>query len=186
MDPLSVTASIVGLLLAAGQVTSAIITIKSILSEAPRTDHLLNQVTQVETCLSAIQMLLFSMNSASEQRMALIKVEHLVTTLTQAVLTFSELEALVKKIVTGPRTSVMLYLNWTRKQNKLASIMLRLESHKSSLSLMLSIAQWLVVSSCFFQFPLHLALSVLSSFQLSSFPPLLFMRLKYNIRTESY
>jgi hypothetical protein len=149
MDPLSVTASIVGLLLAAGQVSSAIYTIKSNLSEAPRmVDNLLGQVAQIKTCLSAIQDLLYGMNMVSRQRMALIKVDHLVASLTQAVLTFSELEALINKIITGPSSSLMLRVNWTRRQNKLASIMQRLESHKSSLSLMLSIARWSV--SCFY------------------------------------
>jgi len=180
MDPLSVTASIVGLLLAAGQVTSAIFTIKSILSQAPQTDHLLSQVTQFETCLSAIQSFLYSINPASRQRMALIKVEHLVATLTHAVLTFSELEALVKKIIAGPRASVILYLNWTRKQNKLATIMLRLESHKSSLSLMLSIAQWWVSS---FVSPPPRILHYLSQvqFRVSPVTPSIFMNLRRSI-----
>ncbi|KAH8770514.1 hypothetical protein BGZ57DRAFT_436722 [Hyaloscypha finlandica] len=164
MDPLKVTTSIAGLLLAAGQVTSAIFTIKSILSEAPRmVDEILSQIAQIEACLSAIQKLLCKMNSESRQRMALIKVEHLVTSLTQAVLTFSKLEALVNKIITGPRTSLMLRVNWTLNQNKLASIMLQLESHKSSLSLMLSIAQWSVFNVCSSVPSLHLASSLISS-----------------------
>jgi hypothetical protein len=164
MDPLSATASLAGLLLAAGQVTSAIFTIKSILSEAPQmVDNILSQVTQIEACLSAIQKLLCKMNPESRQRMTLIKVEHLVTSLTQAVLTFSELEALVNKIITRPRTSLMLRANWMLKQNKLASIMLRLESHKSSLSLMLSIAQWSVFNACSSVPWLHIASSLIIS-----------------------
>ncbi|KAE9377126.1 hypothetical protein N431DRAFT_401900 [Stipitochalara longipes BDJ] len=141
MDPLSVAASIVGLILAAGQVSSGISIIQSILSEAPRINHLLNQVKEIETCLSAIQKFIYSIQSASKQRMAFIKIEHLVAALTQAVLTFSELEALVKKFVTGPRSALMLRVNWTRKQNKIANIIVRLDSHKSTLSLILSIVR---------------------------------------------
>jgi len=144
MDPLSVTASIVGLILAAGQVTSGISTIKSFLSDAPRVDHHLSQTKEIETCLAAIQNFLSSIESGPKDRMGFIKIEHLVATLTQAVLTFSELEALVKKIVAGTRSALMVRVHWTRKQNRVADIMLRLESHKSTLSSMLSIVQWLV------------------------------------------
>ncbi|KAN0117584.1 hypothetical protein V8E51_003561 [Hyaloscypha variabilis] len=141
MDPLSVTASIVGLILSVAQVTSGVSIIQCVLSDAARIDQLLSQITEIETCLSTIQKFLDNIRLASRERMVFIKVEHLVATLTQAVLTFSELEALVKKTVAGPRNALILRINWTRRQNRLANIMLRLESHKSALSLMLSIVQ---------------------------------------------
>jgi hypothetical protein len=163
MDPLSVTASIVGLILSVAQVTSGVSIIQCVLSDAPRIDQLLSQITEIETCLSTIQKFLDNIRLASRERMVFIKVEHLVATLTQAVLTFSELEALVKKTVAGPRNALILRINWTRRQNRLANIMLRLESHKSALSLMLSIVQWSVGN--FYSLYIHCILYRLSQIQ---------------------
>ena len=72
----------------------------------------------------------------------MIRVEQVVATLTEAVLTFSELEALITSISEddGMPLKTRLMFHW--KQDIVASIMVRLERHKSSLSLMLNIVQW--------------------------------------------
>lgn len=73
----------------------------------------------------------------------MIRVEQLVAILTEAILTFSELEALVTSIVKDKgRLPIMSRLMSLWKEDVVTSIMLRLERHKSSLSLMLNIAQW--------------------------------------------
>ena len=73
----------------------------------------------------------------------MIRVEQLVAILTEAVLTFSELEALVTSIAKDKgRLPIMSRLNTLWKEDVVTNILLRLERHKSSLSLMLNIAQW--------------------------------------------
>jgi len=73
----------------------------------------------------------------------MIRLDQLLATLSEAVLTFSELEALVESIAKDRgRLLIMSRLTSLWKEEDVTSIMLRLERHKSSLSLMLNIAQW--------------------------------------------
>jgi hypothetical protein len=78
MDPLSVMASVVGLLAAAGQVTSVLSKVKSIIKDAPRSmDHTISEVKAVEISLSAIQKFLLGLSSAPRQRITMIQVDQL-------------------------------------------------------------------------------------------------------------
>jgi hypothetical protein len=151
MDPLSVMASVVGLLAAAGQVTSVLSTVKSSIKDAPRSmDHAISEVKAVEISLSAIQKFLLGLSSAPRQRITMIQVDQLLATLTEAVLTFSDLEALVKPLATDSESSMIERIRWCWKEDDVSRIMIRLERHKSSLSLMLNIVQWYV---CTFRCP---------------------------------
>jgi len=105
-------------------------------------DHTLSEVKAVEISLSAIQKFLLGLSSAPRQRITMIQVDQLLATLTEAVLTFSELEALVKPLATDSESSMIERIRWRWKEDDLSRIMIRLERHKSSLSLMLNIVQW--------------------------------------------
>jgi hypothetical protein len=143
MDPLSVMASVVGLIGAAGKVGAVLLAVKTSIWDAPRLmDQMLSQVKELEISLSAVQRFLVGVSSAPRDRISLIRVEQLVATLTEAVLTFSELEALVTSIAKDNGLSITTRLMYVWKEDAVADIMLRLERHKSSLSLMLNIAQW--------------------------------------------
>jgi Fungal N-terminal domain of STAND proteins len=143
MDPLSVMASVVGLLTAAGTVSSILSTFASSMKDVPRLiDHVLSEVKEVEIFLSAIQKFLLGIASAPRRRIALIQLDQLIVTLTEAVLTFSELEALVTPLAAKSKTSSMERLKWAWKEDAVSNIMQRLQRHKSSLSLMLNIVQW--------------------------------------------
>jgi hypothetical protein len=144
-------ASVVGLLAAAGQVTSVLSTVKSSIKDAPRSmDHAISEVKAVEISLSAIQKFLLGLSSAPRQRITMIQVDQLLATLTEAVLTFSDLEALVKPLATDSESSMIERIRWCWKEDDVSKIMIRLERHKSSLSLMLNIVQWYV---CTFRCP---------------------------------
>jgi hypothetical protein len=96
MDPLSVMASVVGLLTAAGTVVSLISSIKSSIDDAPRNlNRILSEVKEVENSLSAVHRFLLGLGMTRRQRLAMIQFDQLLATLTESVLTFSELEALV-------------------------------------------------------------------------------------------
>jgi hypothetical protein len=138
-------ASVVGLLTAAATVASTISTVKSSVDDAPRNmDRIFSEVKEIEICLSAVHRFLLGISMAPRQRIAMIQLDQLVATLTESVLTFSELEALVKPLATGSRTSILERIKWGWKEDTVSGIMQRLERHKSSFSLMLNIAQWYV------------------------------------------
>lgn len=136
--------SLVGLLGSAGKVAVLLLTVKKSLSEAPRMmDQVLSQVKELEYLLSAVQSFLLGISSAPRRRISMIRVNQLTATLSEAVLTFSELEALVTSIAKeNDKPAIISRLMSLWKEEEVTSIMLRLERHKSSLSLMLNIAQW--------------------------------------------
>lgn len=143
MDPLSVTASIVGLLAGAGKVAGVLHKLKNSIVDAPKSlSNLLSQINELRTCLSAVSQLLSEMDSAPSKRMSMIQVEQLVATLTDAVLTFSELEALIIPLGEPSEISVVERIKWAWKEETISSIMARLDRHKSSFTLMLNIIQW--------------------------------------------
>jgi len=149
MDPLSVMASVVGLLAAAAQVVSALTTVKSSIKDAPRSmDLVLSQVNELAISLSAVHKLLLGINSAPKRRLSLIQVDQLVATLTEAVLTFSELEAMVSSatkmvpLAESPEVSMLDRIKWAWKEDAVSAVIVRMERHKSSISLMLNIVQW--------------------------------------------
>jgi hypothetical protein len=144
MDPLDVATSLVGLLGSAGKVAALLLVVRKAISEAPQMmDQMISQVGELQISLSAVQSFLLGISSAPRGRISMIRVEQLVAILTEAVLTFSELEALVTSIVQDKgRLPIMSRLLSLWKEDVVTSIMLRMERHKSSLSLMLNIAQW--------------------------------------------
>ncbi|PVH76340.1 hypothetical protein DL98DRAFT_641691, partial [Cadophora sp. DSE1049] len=131
MDPLSVLASVVGILAAATKIASALSGVKSSLADAPQSiDHALSQVNGIKVALSAIEKLLHDTGGTVAGHVGMIHVDDLVVTLTEAVLTFDKLEDLVSP-----------FSGWAWKEDQVESILVRLERHKSTLLLMLSIAQ---------------------------------------------
>jgi hypothetical protein len=145
MDPLSITASVVGLLTAAGSVASILSKVKAAIGDAPRLmDQLLLQVNELETVFSVVNQFLVGITEAPRQRTSMIQVDQLVATLTEAILTFSELGALIALLGEGSEISMRRRMKLAWKDEKLSSIMLRLDRHKTSLSLMLTVVQWYV------------------------------------------
>ena len=143
MDPLSVMASVAGLLGAAGKVVSVLLAVKKSIIDAPRSmDQMLSQIKELEISLSAVQNFLLGVNSAPTGRISMIRVDQLVATLTEAVRTFSELDTLVMSTAKDNGTPIKRRLRYVWKEDTVTSIMLRLERDKSSLSLMLNITQW--------------------------------------------
>ncbi|PQE13607.1 putative RAS-2 protein [Rutstroemia sp. NJR-2017a BVV2] len=147
MDPLSVMTSVAGLLGTAAKIGPILFAVSKSLIDAPRLmGQLISQVNEFEILLSAVHKFLLGMSLAPRRRISMISVEQLVVTLTEAVLTFSELEALVTSIARDNGLSITTRLLYVWNENTVSSIMLRLERHKTSLSLMLNIAQWYVES----------------------------------------
>lgn len=145
MDPLSVTASVVGLLAGAGKVGGVLLWVKSSIVDAPGSlSNLLSQINDLAICLEAVNQLLTGIYSTPSKRISMIQVDQLVATLTEAVLTFSELEALVMPLGDPSEISIIQRMKWAWEEETISSIMVRLDRHKSSFSLMLNIIQWYV------------------------------------------
>ncbi|KAK0705666.1 hypothetical protein B0H67DRAFT_523585 [Lasiosphaeris hirsuta] len=147
MDPLSVVASITGLLSAAGAVARVLGPyIAAARDSAPKIAVQVNSEVQSATIiLSALQSLAQNMASVRAQRAAIVQIDHVVAVLTDGVLIFSELEAAVGSLSLGDfsitRLALRSRLQWARKETDFASLLARLEGFKSSIALILDIFQ---------------------------------------------
>lgn len=142
MDPLSITASITGILTASIKVIS----ILSLVHEAPEFIKAIGvEVNHIRIVVAALRKFLDRTRQLPPERAALIQIDDVVAILTQTVLTFSELEAFVRSAAS--RNSLLRLrsrISWPWQQAGADRLLNRLQQHKLTLSLMLQIIQWLV------------------------------------------
>ena len=148
MDPLSIAASIAGLLALAGKGASTLVKVSSGIGDVSQSmNELISLTKEIEIVFATMNILVLSIGSVSRDRLSLIRVDSLVATLTEAVLTFRELEGLVNRFGMYPRITLSKRMTFIWKEDTIARIITRLERQKSSLSLILNIIQWFVHSS---------------------------------------
>lgn len=139
MEPLSIVASITGILTAAAKVSSLLMKIQ----DAPTTIlGIVTEVGHIKIVFTAFQKFVDRTARISGARAALIQVDDIVVILTQTVLVFSELQTLVAPLSSGSRLSGWQRLNWSRHEAAALRLVNQLQRHKSSLSLLLQIIQW--------------------------------------------
>lgn len=138
-DPLSVAAGVIGILTAAAQISTLLIQFTKSSRGAPaQARHVLSEVHDISGTLSHLQSFLLGNEHIDRSRASLLKIDHIVTIMSDCVIAFSEL----KKFLDGLKTNDMDILDgmkWARKEAEITAIIERLQHHKASLSLMLSI-----------------------------------------------
>jgi hypothetical protein len=143
MDPLSVTMAIVGLLTASQQISSAIGNLVSKSKSAPKEiQDVKSTVDTIRSVLIQLQMLLLGRAQVDRQRTSLILVEQIVITLSACVATFSELDVFVGTLDSDALLGLMDRIRWATKTSTIKEHLQKLEMHKSSLTLMLTILTW--------------------------------------------
>ena len=145
MDPLSVLASIVGLLAVSGKVSKGLGGVISSLKDAPNSVHIvLTEVNGFHAVISSIHKFVQSNVLVSSRRAALIDVDQLIVTLTESVLTFSEFDTVVTSLKAASTTQYGLRnrMRYAWKEDKIARLIGRVQQHKASLALILNIIQW--------------------------------------------
>jgi len=145
MDPLSVTASIVGIIAAAGKVVELVGPVVRGIKNAPGAlRDVYAESTDIQAILSSLQPFLCNLSSVAPARLALIQLDQLIVTFTDAVLAFSELDLLLEPLQAGIGQALpfLTRAKWVTKQGRICDIVARLQRHKATLSLMLNIIQW--------------------------------------------
>lgn len=143
MDPLSVSASIIGILGAAANVSSVLVTFVQRTRAAPRLAHsVLREVESLSAVLNALQDFLLGNAVATKSGASLILIEQVLVVLTECVTAFSELEEVLGTAKEDNDLGVLERIKWAMKDSKIVDIQARLEKNKSSLTLMLTILQW--------------------------------------------
>jgi hypothetical protein len=142
MDPLSVAASIIGILAAAVKVAEILGPLVSTLKDTAKcAARIYAEVNSTRIILSALQALFEDLNSAPRRRRGLIQVSQLIATLTDGVLLFGELEPLVLQLGTTTEKWTTR-IQWALKKDLMNSFIARVQLFKGSIGVMLNILQW--------------------------------------------
>ena len=145
MDPLSIAASIAGLLAAGGKLAAVLAQI-SRLSDAPLLCRAaLTEICDISASLRQMQRFVQDQASVPAERREHVLLEHLAAALTGCVITKDELETIVDNLGLAYQrsgiTGVFDRVRWVRKEKDINHIIQRLQNHKSSLNLILTIFQ---------------------------------------------
>lgn len=143
MDPLSISASIIGITVAAGQISRLLRTFIDGATEASASARgLLIEVSGIYACLQQLQGFLLGNEEAARSRRSLIMIEQVVIVFTDCVSIFSELEQTLESLKTGEHMRVLDRLKWSSKESTISKLLARLQSSKTSLNFMLTILTW--------------------------------------------
>ena len=143
MDPLSIAASVVGLLGATAKVSTVLYDFFRDLKDVPKVARrILQEVSDISTCLAQLQAFLIGTKAGSRSRTALIMVEQVVVVLTSCVMTFSELEETLESLGDDTPKQFSKRIAWFRKEPKVETLCQQLNSSKMSLSLLLTTLTW--------------------------------------------
>ena len=143
MDPLSVTASVVGLLSVAIKVSIVLSDVIKKSRHAPEECRKVrDEVDSIHRVLGQLQLFIAGSTRASPQRTSLIMVDQVVATLGACVTTFSELEVFAEGLASDQGLGLLDRLRWISKEKDAKTILGELEARKSSMTLMLSILTW--------------------------------------------
>jgi hypothetical protein len=139
---LEVAAGVIGILAAAGKVAESLGPFISAFKHAPQhSQTILTEVKTTRAVLISLQTLFDDLNTTPRRRKELIQVDILQTTLTDGVLVFSELEALVDGLG-DPASATSNRARWARKIGEIESLCTRLQTFKSLMGLMLHLLRW--------------------------------------------
>lgn len=146
MDPLSIAASVVGLV-TAGREMSLLL---QQLIDAPSTAKTVSQeIDDFVIILAQLQPFVLGSVFANPDRTQMLDVEHIQVTLFGCVVTFSELSTVVNELCPSGR-GLRGRFQWAWAGSTLAQLVQRLQSHKNSLTLILTILTWYaVIRICF-------------------------------------
>ncbi|RGP70082.1 hypothetical protein FSPOR_4194 [Fusarium sporotrichioides] len=142
-DPLSVAASIAGLISITVEAAKFLKPYVSAAKETPPVAaHVYSEVQSIEIILSGLQNATNSLSSGHARSAALIGVNQVVTVLTDGVLLFSDLQDELRSLspkIQNEEIPIRTRLRWARKESTFTALLTRLQGFKSSMTLVLMI-----------------------------------------------
>lgn len=146
MEPLTIASAVVGLIAAASRIGPLLYHFVTHTKDAPRSaSQTHDEINSVTAALERLQSYLLGTSTTSIERRSLITLRNIVATLTACVTTYSDLERVVGRCV--DEEGKFKRIKWLFNESDIAEVLQRLQGHKSSLTLMLTILQWYVYRS---------------------------------------
>ncbi|KAL8782268.1 MAG: hypothetical protein Q9213_005542 [Squamulea squamosa] len=139
MDPISVSASILGLLGAAAKISEVLTHFIKGVKDAPKLAvRTLTEVQDLKICFRQLQHFVGSEEARRRSHTAMVMVDQFVVILTHAVIAFSELEAAVEGLQPRATSWINGRIRWIAKENTISQLLQRLQASKTSLNLLLT------------------------------------------------
>lgn len=146
MDPISVISGITGIILAAAGISKKLHDVWSSYQNAPSTvRYLIHECYAINGALSQLHGWLYDEDPAVKSKQRLIQLDLLVNTISAAMCSFAELQAKVEGLTPLESTSRLMPFKLAWEENEMLAILRQLQSHKTSLTLMLTILSRLVI-----------------------------------------
>ena len=143
MDPLTIIASVTGILAVTTKVIATLTTFSKNVKRCPGSAHnVLREAADLHVCVSQVQPFILGNREAETPRMQLLMVEQLVVTLSNCVLTMSELDKLLDSLKINQAFTARSRLRWMREEQNIVELLARLQASKISLNLMMTTLTW--------------------------------------------
>lgn len=140
MDPLSVIASITGILTAAFKISTAASALISSRKDAPNSLHsIVSEMAALSACLAQLRPFLSRREIAPESRMTEISVEQIVIIASSCVLAVSELQQTLGSLEPEKPLSRRVKIRWSSYEKKINMLRSRVQASASSLNLVLTV-----------------------------------------------
>jgi hypothetical protein len=150
MDPFSIATGVLGLLGTTAAVIKFLDTVKSTIQDAPRTvAWALAEVSDVHSAIARLQSLFEHVESIPRDARALVTVQDAAVTVSELITSFDDLVDVLKPFGLSAPESMTRWdkVKWTRRQDDVAKVIMKIQTRKASLTLMLNIFQWWVPGS---------------------------------------
>ena len=143
MDPLSLIASITGILTVAAKITTSITNFIQKEKDFPASTHsVLSEVSGLSLCIGQLSTLLQDDERIDLSRRDEIPVDQLIILSTSLILNMSELEKLLDSFGLDQPVPILAKLRWVRNEKGINTLLTRVRASRSSLDLMLNILTW--------------------------------------------
>ncbi|KAL6356404.1 hypothetical protein LRP88_10000 [Fusarium phalaenopsidis] len=139
MEPFSAASSVAGLIIAAGRIYSLLDFISSVKNSPTTISDAKNEVKHAQSALCSLNRYLNNLASLNPTRTAMIQVDDLRVTLSDAMMAFSEFETLLLTLDNIAR--VKAFTVWPKYAKDIEEHMAKVQRYKASLTLMLNILQ---------------------------------------------
>lgn len=146
MDPLSVVASVTGVLAVTAKITSSLTGFVKREKEAPKSiQKVITEVSDLNVCLAQLAPYIQKFENVPKSRAAHISVEQVIVINTSCVLALSELEEILDSFKLNQPLSTMTKIRWARQEQTITTLLLTLRASTNSLNLILTILSWWVL-----------------------------------------
>lgn len=143
MEPLSVAASIIGILATSAKIVTVVTALVRRDKDIPQSLHrVLTEVSELNTCLAQLAPLIQGAKSTERGRKDLVSLEQVVVISTSLVLNMSELEKTLDSYNLDDKMSKFNRIRWMMDEIRILEILNSVRDSKASLNLILTIFTW--------------------------------------------